>query len=142
MVAMTLNELEESFALLSDWEARYGLIIDLGRQLEPLPDAAYTDANKVRGCMSQVWMVARRDDDGRLQILGDSDAHIVKGLIAILLMIYSGKTPAEIGEIDIKATFGRLNLEQHISANRRNGLFAMVERIQQLASGDDASQAN
>ena len=127
---MTLDELQETFALLGDWEERYGLIIDLGRQLEPLPEDAYVDANKVRGCMSQVWMTAETDDEGRIHIRGDSDAHIVKGLIAILLTVYSDKTPEEIAAVDIKAIFDRLNLVQHVSANRRNGLFAMVEKLE------------
>ncbi len=130
---MNLEELQASFALMGSWEERYGLIIDLGRELEPLPPDAYCDANKVRGCMSQVWMTAQADESGRLHIQGDSDAHIVKGLIAILLLIYSGKTAQEIAAVDIRALFTELGLEQHISVNRRNGLFAMVERIGELA---------
>ena len=130
---MTLDELKASFSLMGSWEERYGLIIDLGRQLEPLPEDAYVDTNKVRGCMSQVWMISQTLPDGRIDIRGDSDAHIVKGLIAVLLMVYSGKTPQEIGQIDIKALFTELGLEQHISANRRNGFYAMVERIGQMA---------
>lgn len=130
---MTLDELQASFALMGSWEERYGLIIDLGKHLTPLPSEAYVEANKVRGCMSQVWMTAESDSSGRITILGDSDAHIVKGLIAILLLIYSGKTPQEMAAIDIQALFAELGLEQHISVNRRNGLYAMVERIGQLA---------
>lgn len=130
---MTLEELKASFALMGSWEERYGLIIDLGRHLPPLPEEAYCEKNQVRGCMSQVWMTANSDEQGHITILGDSDAHIVKGLIAILLMIYSGKTAEEIAAIDIQALFTELGLTQHISVNRRNGLFAMVERIGQLA---------
>ncbi len=130
---MTLDDLKASFSLMGSWEERYGLIIDLGRQLEPLPEDAYVDANKVRGCMSQVWMTSQVQPDGRIRILGDSDAHIVKGLIAVLLMVYSGKTAEEIGQIDIKSLFAELGLEQHISANRRNGFYAMVERIGLMA---------
>jgi cysteine desulfuration protein SufE len=130
---MTLEELQASFALMDSWEDRYGLIIDLGRQLTPLPEEAYCEANKVRGCLSQVWMTAEPEEGDHIQILGDSDAHIVKGLVAILLLIYSGKTPAEIAAVDIHALFSELGLEQHISANRRSGLVAMVERIGQLA---------
>ncbi len=130
---MTLDDLKASFSLMGSWEERYGLIIDLGRQLEPLPQEAYVEANKVRGCMSQVWMISQTQPDGRIVIRGDSDAHIVKGLIAVLLMVYSGKTPQEIGQIDIKSLFAELGLEQHISANRRNGFYAMVECIGQMA---------
>lgn len=133
---MKLDELQAAFALMGSWEERYGLIIDLGRQLPPLPEADYCEANKVRGCMSQVWMTARTEADGRITILADSDAHIVKGLIAILLMVYSGRTPAEIGAVDIRQIFSELGLEQHISANRRNGFYAMVERIGELARDD------
>ncbi len=132
---MTLDELRQTFALIEGWEDRYAVLIDLGRQLDPLPQAAYCDANKVRGCMSQVWMTVEETDDEppRLVFHGDSDAHIVKGLIAVLLLIFSGRSAAEIAAIDIRAELAELQLEQHISVNRRNGLFAMVERIQQLA---------
>ncbi len=133
---MTLDDLQAAFSLMGSWEERYGLIIDLGRKLPPLPEEDYTESNKVRGCMSQVWMTARADGDGRITILADSDAHIVKGLIAILLMIYSGRTPAEIAAVDIRQIFAELGLEQHISANRRNGFYAMVERIGELARDD------
>ncbi len=130
---MTLEELQASFELMGSWEERYGLIIDLGKQLTALPQEAYNEANKVRGCMSQVWMISDTDEDGRIHIQGDSDAHIVKGLIAVLLIVYSGKTAQEIGAIDIKSVFGELGLEQHISANRRNGFYAMVQRIGEMA---------
>lgn len=132
---MTLEDLKTSFSLMGSWEERYGLIIDLGRQLAPLAEADYSEANKVRGCMSQVWMTAETGPDGRITIRGDSDAHIVKGLIAILLIIFSGKTAAEMAAIDVREVFTELGLEQHISVNRRNGLYAMVERIGQLAAG-------
>ena len=131
---MDLEELKASFELMGSWDERYGLIIDLGRQLEPLPEHAYVDANKVRGCMSQVWMTSHTDEQGRIHIQGDSDAHIVKGLIAVLLMVFSGKTAAQIAAIDIKTVFTELGLEQHISANRRNGFYAMVERIGLMAA--------
>lgn len=130
---MTLQELQASFELMGSWEERYGLIIDLGKQLTPLPQEAYNEANKVRGCMSQVWMISHTDEDGRIQIQGDSDAHIVKGLIGVLLIVFSGKTASEIAEIDIEQVFGELGLEQHISANRRNGFYSMVQRIKSYA---------
>lgn len=131
---MNLEELQASFELMGSWEERYGLIIDLGKQLTPLPQEAYCDDNKVRGCMSQVWMQSHTDEHGRIHILGDSDAHIVKGLIAVLLIVFSGKTAAEIAAIDIAQVFGDLGLEQHISANRRNGFYAMVQRIREMAA--------
>lgn len=129
-----LQQLKDTFEMLPDWEERYRFIIDLGQKLDPLPDEAYTDANKVRGCMSQVWLTAEEEQAGdgtHLKFLGDSDAHIVRGLIAILLMIYSDKTPQEIVDTDINAIFQELALEQHITVNRRNGLYSMVETIQQ-----------
>ncbi len=132
---MTLDDLIETFALLESWEDRYGVIIDLGRQLQPLPAEAHNEQNKVRGCMSQVWMTVAytEDDPPRLIFQGDSDAHIVKGLIGVLLVIFSGKTAREILDVDVEATFSTLNLAQHVSVNRRNGLYSMVERIKQLA---------
>lgn len=132
-----LQQLKDTFEMLPDWEERYRFLIDLGQKLEPLPDSAYADEHKVRGCMSQVWLIADEDngEDGtHLKFLGDSDAHIVRGLIAILLMIYSGKTPQEIVDTDINAIFEELALEQHITMNRRNGLYSMVETIQRLGA--------
>ncbi|MDA3922146.1 MAG: SufE family protein [Salinisphaera sp.] len=129
----SVEELKMTFDLLPDWEERYRFIIDLGRKLEPLDDGERTEATRVRGCMSQVWMVADESDDDRLHFRGDSDAHIVRGLIGVLLMIYSDKTPREIAETDIQQVFTDLNLEQHISMNRRNGLYSMVETIQREA---------
>jgi cysteine desulfuration protein SufE len=131
-----LSELADEFELLGDWEQRYRYVIDLGRELAPLADAERSDANKVRGCASQVWLVLERGPDGALAYRGDSDAHIVRGLIAILLRLYSGRTPAEILAFDAKAAFDRLGLAGALSAQRSNGLAAMVGRIRQ-----DATQA-
>ncbi len=134
---MTLDELSETFTLLDDWEERYKFIIDLGRKLEPLDAAEMIDANKVRGCMSQVWLVAQPMDDGtsnRLHFRADSDAHIVKGLIAILLVLFNDRTPAEIDAVDAEADMARLGLDQHISPNRRNGVTAMIQRIKAEAA--------
>ena len=100
---------------------------------EPLADDERNEATRVRGCMSQVWLVADESDDDKLHFRGDSDAHIVRGLIGVLLMIYSDKTPQEIADIDINQIFADLNLEQHITMNRRNGLYSMVETIQRTA---------
>ncbi|MGN8159804.1 SufE family protein [Salinisphaera sp. RV14] len=129
-----VEQLKTTFEMLPDWEERYRYIIDLGRKLEPLEDAERNEATRVRGCMSQVWLVADDADDDKLHFRGDSDAHIVRGLIGVLLMIYSDKTPREIAETDINQIFADLNLEQHITMNRRNGLYSMVETIQRSAA--------
>jgi len=127
------EQLKNTFEMLPDWEERYRFIIDLGRKLEPLEDDERNEATRVRGCMSQVWLIADTDDNETLHFRGDSDAHIVRGLIGVLLMIYSDKTPQQIAETDINQIFADLNLEQHITMNRRNGLYSMVETIQRTA---------
>ena len=132
-IAATLDELADEFELLGDWEERYRHVIDLGRGLAPLTAAERTDANKVRGCASQVWLVTEPQGDGGLAFRGDSDAHVVRGLIAILLRLYSGRQPAEILAFDAKAAFQRLGLTGALSAQRSNGLFAMTERIRRDA---------
>lgn len=134
--ALDLKTLGENFELLGAWEDRYRYLIDLGRELPPMPESEKTDANKVRGCMSQVWLQVEPQTNGETRYVfrGDSDAHIVKGLIAVLFAAYSGKTAREIGEVDIHAEFEKLGLSNHLSMNRRNGFFAMVERIRQLAA--------
>lgn len=134
---MTLADLAETFELLDDWEERYTFIIDLGRKLEPMPDGDRIEANKVRGCLSQVWLTAEaRPADGgvRLHFRADSDAHIVKGLIAILLILFNDRTPDEIAALDAEAELQRLGLDQHISPNRRNGITAMIHRIKDAAA--------
>ncbi|MCK6511100.1 SufE family protein [Myxococcota bacterium] len=139
---MDIEELVDNLELLEDWEERYRYLIELGRKLPPLPDDQHTEQNKVRGCMSQVWMFPQVDDrisPPILHFLADSDAHIVKGLIAVLMVVYSGKTAQEILDIDIHAVFTRLGLEKHITPNRRNGFFSMVGRIQDLARTSLAS---
>lgn len=138
------QELKDTFEILPDWEERYGFIIDLGKKLEPLPDSAYGEEHKVRGCMSQVWLIAEDPDNQQpvMTFKGDSDAHIVRGLIAILLMIFSGKTAQEIVDTDIHAIFEELELEQHITMNRRNGLYSMVDTIQRLAAARQAAESN
>ncbi|MFI4933229.1 MAG: SufE family protein [Caulobacterales bacterium] len=132
-IAAALDELADEFELLGDWEERYRHVIDLGRGLLPLQSAERSDANKVRGCASQVWLVTEPQADGTLTFRGDSDAHIVRGLIAILLRLYSGRTPAEITGFDAKAAFERLGLTGALSSQRSNGLFAMTERIRRDA---------
>ena len=134
-LAMTaaLNDLNAEFDLLGDWEERYRYVIDLGRELAPLSDNERSDAYKVRGCASQVWLVTEPQANGTLQFRGDSDAHIVRGLIAILLRLYSGRTPADILAFDAKAAFDTLGLAGALSTQRSNGLFSMVERIRRDA---------
>jgi cysteine desulfuration protein SufE len=139
-----VEELVDSFAFLDDWEDRFRYLIDLGRKLAPMDPALKTEETKVRGCTSQVWIVDRVEpasEPGRpptLHFIADSDAHIVKGLIAALLAIYDGRTPQEILAIDIKDAIARLGFAQALSPNRANGLFSMVERIRALAAREAA----
>jgi len=128
-----LNELADEFELLGDWEERYRYVIELGRELAPLADAERSETNKVRGCASQVWLVTEPQADGTLRFRGDSDAHIVRGLIAVLLRLYSGRAPAEILAFDAKAAFERLGLTGALSSQRSNGLASMVVRIRRDA---------
>ena len=128
-----LEALAEEFSLLDDWEDRYRHIIELGRELEPLSGEEHTDANKVRGCASQVWLVTEPGPEGAVHYRGDSDAHIVRGLIAILLRLYSDRRPAEILAFDARGAYERLGLAGALTAQRSNGLFSMVERIRRDA---------
>lgn len=131
------NDLIDTFAFFDDWEDRYAHLIELGDALEPMNDALKSPATKVDGCMSQVWMFATRNDDGTIHLLADSDARIVRGLVAVLMIIYQGRTPAQIGAIDIDAIFAQLGLDTHLSMNRRNGFSAMVQRIRALAHASE-----
>jgi cysteine desulfuration protein SufE len=137
---MKIDEITANFALLDDWDDRYRYLIELGRTLEPLPETARTEANKVRGCASQVWLVTDIERNGMsepvLRYTGDSDAHIVRGLIAVLLAACSGRLAREILEIDTLALFVRLGLREHLTPQRSNGFKAMVGRIH-----DDAHRA-
>jgi cysteine desulfuration protein SufE len=124
--------LVEDFELFEDWEDRYRYIVDLGKKLPAMPEEEKTEDNKVRGCMSQVWLTCQPNDEDTpvtLSFRADSDAFIVKGLIAILLELYSGRTPQEISDLDATEALTRLGLESHLSPNRRNGFVAMVGRI-------------
>ena len=129
----TLEDLAAEFDVLGDWEERYRYVIDLGRELAPLSETERGDANKVRGCASQVWLVTEPQASGALQFRGDSDAHIVRGLIAVLLRLYSGRSPQEILAFDAKAAFDKLGLAGALSAQRSNGLASMVARIRRDA---------
>lgn len=127
---MDISEIVDNFAACGDWEERYAYLVDLGEALPPMDDALKTDAAKVRGCMSQVWMVCGWDgEDGGMTLLADSDAAIVRGLIAVLMAVFKGKSREEARDADVGEVFARLGLEGHLSPNRRNGFFSMVERI-------------
>lgn len=136
------QQLLDAFEMLGDWEERYRYLIELGRQLPPIPPEAHNEINRVRGCMSQVWLEARIEAGpaGRLWFAGDSDAHIVKGLIALLFKVLDGRPAHEILEIDISRLFEQLGLANHITVNRRNGFYAMVEKIKTLASVTDSAR--
>lgn len=129
---MDIFELIDNFEFLDGWEDKYRYIIDLGEKLPPLAAEFHTDEWKVRGCQSQVWLVPHMAD-GKISFEGDSDAMIVKGLIAIVLMIYNHKSPAEIKSIEVDGIFAKLGLEEHLSPSRRNGLISMTEKIKHYA---------
>ncbi|WP_233350021.1 SufE family protein [Litorimonas cladophorae] len=129
-----IQDLIDDFAFLDDWEDRYMHVIDLGKALPPLPLEAKTDVNKVKGCASQVWLVSDQKNDA-WKFSGDSDAHIVKGLVAIVLEIYSGRTAEEISKLDANDILSKLGLSEHLSAQRANGLAAMIARIKTEALG-------
>ncbi len=132
---MTLEKLISNFELLGDWEERYGYLIDLGKKLPGLSDAEKSEDNRVHGCQAMVWLVMEPDPEraDALRIRADSDAFIVRGLIAVLQLIFNSGTPDEILKADAKSVLGKLGLDNHLSPTRKNGLFAMVERIRTLA---------
>lgn len=134
---MSLDTLMEDFALFDDWEERYRYIIELGNNLEPLSEAEHNEQNKVQGCVSQVWLVSSSEGD-QMHIRGDSDAHIVRGLVAILLDLYAGKTVGEIAAFDAEDAFARLGLGDHLTPQRSNGFYAMVQRIRNDAAATSA----
>jgi len=129
---MTIDDIRDNFALLDDWDDRYRYVIELGRTLTPMPEEEHSAANKVQGCASQVWLsrqIARAGNEPVLTYLGDSDAHIVRGLIAILLTLYSGRTPQQILATDAVAVFDEFGFREHLTPQRSNGLRSMIERI-------------
>lgn len=142
---MTINEILDNFSFLDEWDDRYRYIIELGRTLAPLPEQARVESNKVQGCASQVWLTTRIEPDGAggpvLTFLADSDAHIVRGLIAILFAIYSGKNARDILAADALGLFDRLGLREHLTPQRSNGVRSMVERIKSEARGALAAVA-
>lgn len=140
---MTIDDITENFALLDDWDDRYRYVIELGRSLPPFPDEARTEANKVLGCASQVWLTTRTEPGGAqgpvMTFLADSDAHIVRGLIAILFALYSGKPVRDILSIDALALFDRMGLRENLTPQRSNGLRSMIERIRREANASLAA---
>tara|TARA_R110002124_G_scaffold69525_3_gene186937 strand:+ start:235 stop:669 length:435 start_codon:yes stop_codon:yes gene_type:complete len=137
MSQMDIDSLIDDFSFLDDWEDRYRFVIELGKELAPLSEAEHSAANKVQGCVSQVWLVTEPRDNAAsspVTFRGDSDAFIVRGLIAIVLGIYSGKSPREILAIDARDIFQKLGLNEHLSPQRSNGLYSMVERVKSDAA--------
>ncbi|WP_367718830.1 SufE family protein [Nitratireductor sp. GISD-1A_MAKvit] len=132
----TIDTIYDDFAFLDDWEERYRYIIDLGRELPPYPESARDEAHRVRGCASQVWLHTDRGEgaDPILTFQGDSDAHIVRGLVAIMMLLFSGKRASEVLATDAEEAMRQLGLDEHLSPQRANGLRAMVQRIRSEAS--------
>lgn len=131
-----IERIFEDFEFLDEWEDRYRYVIDLGRDLPPFPESARTPQNKVQGCVSQVWLETTRSDgpDPVMRFAGDSDAHIVRGLVAIMLALFSGRRASEIAKIDAEAVLRRLGLDEHLTPQRANGLRSMVARIRRDAA--------
>jgi len=137
MASAAFEEIAETFDFLDDWEDRYRHLIDMGRAMPPLDDAFKVPATKVDGCASQVWLVPHVEA-GQFRFEGDSDAMIVRGLIAVLAALYNGLSLDEVGQVDARAELGRLGLNDHLSAQRSNGVRAMVERIRTVAAAGQA----
>lgn len=133
---MDADQFAERFKRLRSWEDRYRYLIQMGRKLAPFPEEDRTEENLVPGCMSRVWLIPHvpSGESETLSFLADSDAHIVKGLIAVLLGIYDGKRPEEILETDIEGLFEKMELAQHLSANRRNGFYSMNQKMREYAA--------
>lgn len=128
-----LPDLIDNFSLFDDWEGKYQYLIELGGKLPAMEDALKTESTEVKGCVSKVWLFAQKDGEGRFHLQADSDGAITKGLVYIVLSAYEGKTVAEIQAIDIDDVFSQIGLAENLSPNRRNGFFAMVEKIKALA---------
>ncbi len=142
MAQDSFEEIVETFEFLDDWEERYRHVIDLGKAMPELEESLRVPATKVDGCASQVWLVPEVEGQGSTAVFsfrGDSDAMIVRGLIAILLSLYSGLTAREVLAVDAPAELGRLGLDEHLSSQRSNGLRAMVQRIRELAQRSEAA---
>ncbi|MEM9710240.1 MAG: SufE family protein [Pseudomonadota bacterium] len=142
MATEAFEDIAETMEFLDDWEDRYRHVIDLGKAMDPLEESLRIPATKVEGCASQVWLVPEIDGEGEgavLRFRGDSDAMIVRGLIAILIALYGGLTIREVAAVDAEAEFQRIGLKDHLSAQRSNGLRAMVERVRHLARAGAAA---
>jgi cysteine desulfuration protein SufE len=141
----TIDEIADNFSLLDEWDDRYRYVIELGRTLTPIDEAVRTERNKVQGCASQVWLITTVEPNGTagptLTFAGDSDAHIVRGLIAILFALYSGRSARDILATDATGLFNRLGLREHLTPQRSNGFRSMVERIRSDARSALASAA-
>ncbi|MEO1747565.1 MAG: SufE family protein [Pseudomonadota bacterium] len=133
---VTIDELTDNFSMLDDWEDRYRYVIEIGQALSAYPEAHRDDAHKVNGCVSQVWLHAliEGDSDPVIHFFGDSDAHIVRGLVAIMITALSGKRASDIAAFDIEATVRELGLDEHLTPQRSNGLRAMIDRMKQTAA--------
>ncbi|MSO13763.1 SufE family protein [Rickettsiales endosymbiont of Trichoplax sp. H2] len=128
-----INQLIEEFELFDDWEEKYSYIIELGKKLPKLDEAEKVESNKVNGCVSQVWLVIKQNHE-KLYFYADSDAMIVKGLLAIVLRIYSGKTKDQINKINFEQVFNKLDLKNHLSPSRSNGLFSVIRKVQEISN--------
>ncbi|AVX05158.1 SufE family protein [Maritalea myrionectae] len=134
---MTFDDIKENLEFLDDWEDRYKYVIELGQSLPPLPEEAYSPANKVEGCVSQVWLTSDFEEvDGKrvLILKGDSDAMIVKGLVAIVIAYFSGHSKDQIAELDAERDFAAIGLQEHLTTQRANGLRAMIQRVEAVAA--------
>jgi len=139
---VAIERVIQAFEMMPSWQERYRLIIDMGRKLPPMPEEDKVDENLLDGCMSKVWMTAELDTDEAppvLRLSADSDSQIVQGLIAIVFEVFNNRPPEEILTTDIESVFRQLQLEQHISAGRRNGLSSMVRRVRELAQMETAT---
>ena len=142
MMTTNIEEIIENFAYLDEWDDRYRYLIELGKSLDPLPESARIETNRVMGCASQVWVktdISNINGQRILTFSGDSDAFIVKGLVALTLALYSGHTPAEIQEIDASMLFQKIGLSEHLTPQRSNGVRSMIERIKRDASAAELS---
>ena len=138
---LTPQEVIDNFELLSDWESRYAYLVDLGEQLPPLHEALRTEEHRVKGCMSQVWVCPQPDpqDPARLTYVGDCDTAIIKGVLALLIELFSGHTPQEIADLDVDHLFETLQLAEHLSPNRHFGIYALVGLMKEQARAEDTA---
>jgi cysteine desulfuration protein SufE len=134
-----LQTIIDNFELLEDWEDRYRYVIELGQSLPPFPDEARIERNKVEGCASQVWLIVNQDEKGLLRLQGDSDAHIVRGLVALVIAFYDGQPVEKAKSEEIAVLFDRIGLNEHLSTQRANGVRAMIERIKGAAREMDVN---